>query len=313
MDCNAVASCSARPVRRSRMLQGDVVQGDVVHWLNALPIDQPFDVVIADPPYNIGKDFGETKDSLPLAEYVDWTMAWLSRAIDLLAPNGIAYVYGFPEILAHIAVQFPLEQQRWLAWHYTNKTVAASKFWQRSYESILCLWRNGRKKPDLEIDQLREPYTPGVLKADGKKRAGTKSRFGSGKETTYRLHRNGALPRDILKVPALAGGAGNRERWFWCEDCGDAFPPKESRQHHDHETWKHATQKPMRLTKKLLMSRINGTSGRLLVPFAGSGSECVVAKLMAIPFVGVEINPHYVGFAQAWLRKTKRGAMECGS
>lgn len=291
-----------RASQRSRILQGDVV-----HWLNALPLDQPFDVVIADPPYNIGKDFGETRDSMPLSEYVKWTMTWLSRAIDLLTPNGIAYVYGFPEILAHIAVRFPLERQRWLAWHYTNKTVAASKFWQRSHESILCLWRNGRKKPDLEIDQLREPYTPGVLKADGKKRAGTKSRFGGGKETTYRLHRNGALPRDILKFPALAGGAGNKERWFWCEDCGDAFPPKESRQHQDHETWKHATQKPMRLTKKLLMSRINGNSGRLLVPFSGSGSECVVAKLMAIPFVGVEINPHYVDFAQAWLRKTKRG------
>jgi len=31
-------------------------------------------------------------------------------------------------------------------------------------------------------------------------------------ETTYTAHERGALPRDVLKVPALAGGAGRKER-----------------------------------------------------------------------------------------------------
>jgi site-specific DNA-methyltransferase (adenine-specific) len=32
----------------------------------------------------------------------------------------------------------------------------------------------------------------------------------------------------------------------------------------------------------------------VLVPFAGSGSECLAAKNNGLPFVGIELNPEYV-------------------
>lgn len=82
-----------------------------------------FDVVIADPPYNIGKDFGNDTDQRQLEDYLAWTDKWLSICRDHLSDNGLIYVYGFAEILAHVAVRHPLEKQRWLVWHYTNKTV----------------------------------------------------------------------------------------------------------------------------------------------------------------------------------------------
>ena len=56
----------------------------------------------------------------------------------------------------------------------------------------------------------------------------------------------------------------------------------------------------MALTRRLLLSRINGT-GSLLVPFAGSGSECVAAQSLDVDYVGVEINEEYVHFAKEWL------------
>ena len=31
----------------------------------------------------------------------------------------------------------------------------------------------------------------------------------------------------------------------------------------------------------------------LVVPFAGSGSECVLANIIKVPFLGIEINPEY--------------------
>jgi site-specific DNA-methyltransferase (adenine-specific) len=34
--------------------------------------------------------------------------------------------------------------------------------------------------------------------------------------------------------------------------------------------------------------------GYVLVPFAGSGSECVSAKHLNMPFVGIELNPDYI-------------------
>ena len=285
------------PIFESRLMQGDSTE-----ILRTLPVVHKFDLIIADPPYNIGKDFGNDSDRRPLKDYIDWTQDWLGACFDLLSDNGIIYVYGFPEILAHIAVKYPIDKQRWLAWHYTNKTVPTTQFWQRSYETILCLW-HADTRPALEIEQIREPYTDSYKNNIGKIRASTDSRFGGdrGKKTIYKDH-GGALPRDVIKIPALAGGAGACERWFLCRDCGyKIFPPTCLNEHRGHDILKHPTQKPMALTRRLLESRINGHGGRVLIPFAGSGSECVVAQKLGIDWLGIELNPDYVDFAEKWL------------
>ena len=283
-----------------------IILGDVLGVLGNLGNDRKFDVIIADPPYNIGKNFGNNYDRRQMSDYVAWSQEWLSKCFDVLEEDGLIYVYGFPEILARIAVLFPVEEQRWLAWHYTNKAVPSSKFWQRSHESILCLWKPGKKRPALEIDQIRVPYSSNFLKCAGRKRAATASRYGgkNGKVTTYQAHDNGALPRDVISVPALAGGAGAVERWFMCRDCkNQIFPPAEISHHRSHDTLKHPTQKPKELTRQLLLSRINGRGGNALIPFAGSGSECVVAYEIGANFLGIEINPEFVDFAKKWLQK----------
>ena len=75
-----------------------------------------------------------------------------------------------------------------------------------------------------------------------------------GKKTIYQAHPKGALPRDVLKVPALAGGAGYSERWFYCKDCNRLCFPNETEAHLEHNIIKHPTQKPAELTKKLITS-----------------------------------------------------------
>lgn len=284
-------------------MKSRIEEGDVLEIVPRLRTE--FDVIIADPPYNIGKDFGNNNDNMGLQDYVRWSVDWIECCRARLAAGGVMYIYGFPEVLAHVAVQFPIDQQRWLQWHYTNKAVPSSRFWQRSHESILCLWRPDEARPTLEIDQIREPYTEGFLKgSSGKERAGTHSRYGGkhGRKTIYNAHKNGALPRDVIKVPALAGGAGVVERWFVCHDCGgQIFPPAAIGDHREHEILKHPTQKPSELTRRLLRSRVNGKPSNVLIPFAGSGSECVVAKQEGINYLGVEINPEFVDFGRQWL------------
>ena len=294
---NAVRKSVRRVNPSSRLIQGDVI--DV---LKRQSTRNKYDVIIADPPYNIGKDFGNGGGKMSEKDYVAWCKKWLSLCFRLLDDDGILYVYGFSEILARISVLYPLEKQRWLVWHYTNKTVPSSKFWQRSHESILCLWKSDTA-PVLEVEQIREPYTEGYKVNIGRTRAGTKSRFGNGKETMY-LDNGGALPRDVLKIPALAGGAGACERWFMCYDCErNVFPPSKINEHRDCSTMKHPTQKPMELTRRLIQSRINGKSGRLLIPFAGSGSECVVANQIGVKWLGIELNREYVEFANKWIEQ----------
>ncbi len=286
-----------------------ILQGDFLKVSQTWGHGEEFDVIIADPPYNIGKNFGNDSDRRPLEDYLNWSEQWMDICFRHLADDGIMYVYGFSEILARIAVRFPIEKQRWLIWHYTNKTVPRLKFWQRSHESILCLWKANR--PALQIDQIREKYSDHYLKCIGKPRRETKCRYNrNGNQSTYNGHENGALPRDVLKIPALAGGAGRSERWFLCRTCRHRIlPPAMLPAHDGHDILKHPTQKPMKLTCKLMLSRVNGTGGRVLIPFAGSGSECVVAKCLGLEFIGVELNTEYAEFARKWL--AHKEALSC--
>lgn len=239
-------------------------------------LDNSVDIIICDPPYNIGKDFGNNKYKEPMDEYLKWCDSWLKECIRILKPTGTLYIYGFSEILAFIRVRIPIHV-RWIIWHYTNKVTPSLKYWQRTHESILCCSKNER--PNFNRDDVREPYTNTFLKnAAGKVRRATKGRFSKGdKETVYKAHKNGALPRDVIKISALAGGAGKKERV--------ALPGQKP----------HPTQKPLALCEKLIKACMNKDGETMMVvPFAGSGSECVAAKKIGINFIAYEINQDYI-------------------
>ena len=248
----------------------EIIHGDTIQILPTLEAESA-QMIIADPPYNIGKDFGNNSDKQPMEEYLSWCEKWIHECLRILKPNGTMFIYGFSEILALILSKIPHHiHRRWVIWHYTNKNVPSLNFWQRSHESIIVLWKNDKV---FHRDEIREAYTEGFLNgAAGKERKATKGRFSKGdKKTTYTAHANGALPRDVIKIPALAGGAGMNERVD------------------------HPTQKPLLLCDKLIRScKQSHTEGYVLVPFAGSGSECVAAKRNRLPFIGIEINPDYI-------------------
>jgi len=244
-----------------------VILGDCTLKLKELS-DDSTDIIIIDPPYNIGKDFGNNSDKQTMDDYLKWCDIWIAECIRILKPSGTMYIYGFSETLAFIRVRININV-RWIIWHYTNKVTPSLKFWQRTHESILCCYKN---TPHFNRDDVREPYTDSFLKnAAGKTRKATKGRFSNGEtETVYNAHENGALPRDVIKIPALAGGAGKNERV------------------------NHPTQKPLALCEKLIKASKNGDDTLLVVPFAGSGSECVAAKKEKVNFIAYEINEDYV-------------------
>ena len=290
-------------VKRTKSLPlNKIILGDATTELKKLP-DESCDVIVIDPPYNIGKDFGNNLDKRELSEYVAWCKEWISECIRVMKPAGTMFIYGFSEILAHLSVEIPINK-RWLIWHYTNKNVASLNFWQRSHEAIICAWK---EKPIFNRDEVREPYTEGFLNgAAGKVRKGTLGRFSkNGLETVYKAHEGGALPRDVIKIPALAGGAGMVERWFLCKTCNDVFEPRQLQKHEKHEIVKHPTQKPLELSRKLIRSAMPKKDGVVLVPFVGTGSECVAAKELGQSYIGYEINPDYVRMAEKMIGNTK--------
>jgi len=285
--------------RNNKLPLNKIILNDAVEELRKLP-NECCDVIILDPPYNIGKDFGNNIDKREMNEYIRWSKSWINESIRVLKPTGTMFIYGFSEILARLSIEIPINK-RWLIWHYTNKNVASLNFWQRSHESIICAWKDSRI---FNRDEVREPYTEGFLNgAAGKIRKGTAGRYSTkGQETVYNAHKGGALPRDVIKVPALAGGAGMNERWFICNTCGrNVFSPRELKNHIGHEIIKHPTQKPLEICRRLIKSAMPKEGGVVLVPFVGSGAECAAAKELNQNYIGFEINPDYVKIAEKTL------------
>lgn len=215
----------------------------------------------------------------------------------LLKPTGTLFIYGFDEILAHISTMLPYDRQRWLVWHYTNKNVANLDFWQRSHESIICAWKD---RPLFNTDEVREPYTDGFVKGSaGRKRPITGTGRGGQKESVYNANPLGALPRDVIAVPALAGGSALPERIMWCETCGTMVDPHLRKDHLQHDLLVHPTQKPRKLTERLIKSCRPEGEFNVLIPFYGSGSECLVVKEMGGKFLSFDLNERYVKMARA--------------
>lgn len=266
---------------------------DVIEGLKLIE-DESVDVVLIDPPYNISKDFVINKDNLVLNEYIKWSRKWLDESIRILKPTGSLYIYGFSEILAHISVNLNLEK-RWLIWHYTNKTVPSYKSgWQRSHESIIYAWKD---KPIFNVDSIRIPYTETFLKnSAGKKRTSSETARYGNKEGVYNAHELGALPRDVFTgISTLAGGAGTKERYFLLDD--KFYLPKKMKELSKNDkkrVIKHPTQKPFKLTEKLLLSSKPKENGFVVIPFSGSGAEGVVCKKLNLNFIGFDINETYV-------------------
>lgn len=249
--------------------------------------DSSIDIAIADPPYN-KTDYGVGFSVMPFKDYFAWCETWLLECLRVLKPNGTLFVYGYDEILARISSMLPIEKQRWLIWHYRNNAIPNAHFWQRTHQSIICSWKSG--KPKFNLDAVREPYTKAYLKQSGKVVPPRKHKYArnGGKEFIARAHPNGALPRDVFSIPL-----SKSDRIIYCNTCSHIVNPRKRKEHEQHDLLIHPTQKPSILTKKLILSCKPEGEFNVLVPFCGSGSECIETLKLGGRFFTFELNPDY--------------------
>lgn len=56
-----------------------IILGDSIQILKSIK-DKSVDLIFADPPYNIGKDFGNNKDKWnSVSEYIEWCKKWINE------------------------------------------------------------------------------------------------------------------------------------------------------------------------------------------------------------------------------------------
>ncbi|WP_373088141.1 site-specific DNA-methyltransferase [Sneathiella sp.] len=131
--------------------------GDATAEMARLPAGS-IDLIVADPPYNLGKDYGNNIDIKTRAAYQDFTEAWLREAVRLLRPGGSLYCFMGVKFIARLYVMLEetlgLTPQGWITWHYTQGMGRKRGFSPR-HEDIL--WFSKGETAAFNLDDVRVP------------------------------------------------------------------------------------------------------------------------------------------------------------
>ncbi|MBD3308352.1 hypothetical protein GF339_18085 [candidate division KSB3 bacterium] len=108
---------SSTPTIEEDTLCNVVHHGDALKILKQYP-DESIDVVFADPPYNLDKNYTVYDDEQTDYQYVEWCNAWLAEYVRILKPTGSLFVLNLPRWSMHHAdfLHQHLYFQNWIVW-----------------------------------------------------------------------------------------------------------------------------------------------------------------------------------------------------
>jgi site-specific DNA-methyltransferase (adenine-specific) len=94
-----------------------IYQGDAIEILRQYP-NESVDLVFADPPYNLDKDYTIYDDEQADHKYVEWCNSWLAEYIRILKPTGSLFVLNLPHWALYHAdfLNRHLYFQNWIVW-----------------------------------------------------------------------------------------------------------------------------------------------------------------------------------------------------
>ena len=234
------------------------VCGDCFEVLPLLPRGCA-DLLIADPPYNLTKDYhGARFHRMDAAAYADYTVRWLEAALPVLKPGGSVYVCC--DWRSSLVIGPVLEERLRLRSRITwqrEKGRGAAHNWKNALEDIWFATLSEDYYFDADaVRQRRRVLAP--YRQDGQPKDWAETADGRFRDTAPSNF------WDDLSIP------------YW------SMP----------ENTAHPTQKPEKLMAKLILASCP-PGGVVLDPFLGSGSSAVTAKKLGRHFLGIEQNSRY--------------------
>jgi site-specific DNA-methyltransferase (adenine-specific) len=218
--------------------------------------DGAIDLIVADPPYGLGKDYGNDSDKLDANAYLQWVEQWVDAALPKLKATGSLYIFltwrYSPEIFVMLKQRMTMMNE--IIWDRRVPSMGGST---RSYSSVhdTIGFFVKQKGYYFDLDAIRIPYDVET------KKARSRSIFVGSKWLEM-----GYNPKDLWSV---------------------------SRLHREHpERADHPTQKPLEIVERMIKASCP-PGGIVLDPFMGSGTTAVAAKRCGRDFVGFELNQEY--------------------
>lgn len=107
-----------------------IIIGDCLSVLARLPAGC-VDLIVADPPYNIGYKYDRYDDSQKHEDYCAWTEQWMLMCKRVLSASGSMYVAIGDDYAAELRIigrQIGLTLRNWIVWYYTFGQNTKKKF-----------------------------------------------------------------------------------------------------------------------------------------------------------------------------------------
>lgn len=137
--------------------QAEIITGDAINALQTFASDS-VDLVIADPPYNLGKDYGNNHDLKGFEEYLEFSRSWLREAYRILKPTGTIYVFMGVRFISYLYDMLDQELgmffNSWITWHYTQG-MGRTKGFSPRHDDILMFTKTEQFK--FRLDSVRVP------------------------------------------------------------------------------------------------------------------------------------------------------------
>lgn len=232
------------------------------------------DLIFADPPYNIGKDFGNNKDAWESTEaYIAWCREWIDECFRILKDDGTFYfmtaTQHMPYLDIYVSRRYHVISR--IIWTYDSSGVQSKSNYGSLYEPILMAGKHPKSKYTFNYEDILVEAKTGARR----------------KLIDYR--KDPPRPYNTTKVP------GN----VW------EFPRVRYKMD---EYENHPTQKPEALLERIIKASSNA-GDVVLDPFAGSFTACAVAVRLGRRAIGIDVNEEYykIGLRRTGIATTYQG------
>lgn len=231
---------------------GRLYQGDCLELMSEMEPGS-VDLVFADPPFNLGKMYGDHfNDATSETEYLRWSKEWIEAGCDLLSPGGAFFLYNIPkwnipngQVFNNLGMNF----RHWIAIDIKFGLPIQGKLYPAHYSMLYFTKGKPRTftRPRLPIDVCR--HCGGDIK-------------------DYGGHRNKLHPDGIN-----------------LSDVWNDIPPVRHRRTKN----RGANELSEKLLERVLTIASN-PGDTVFDPFGGSGTTYAVAERMHRDWVGVELG-----------------------
>ncbi|KAF5434059.1 site-specific DNA-methyltransferase (adenine-specific) [Candidatus Methanophagaceae archaeon] len=243
-----------------------IILGDVLDILTGEIANRSIDLIFADPPYNIGKNFMDLPDKWDSDEsYLKWCYKWLELCIKKLKSNGSMYVMTATQHMPYfdLFLRDKVTILSRIVWYYDSSGVQAKNYFGSLYEPILHCVKDKNNYTFNSEDISVEAKTGAVRKLiDYRKSMPT-------------VYNSKKVPGNVWEIPRV------RYRMAEYEN--------------------HPTQKPTALLERIIKASSN-EGDIVLDPFSGTFTTSFVAKQLKRKSIGIEMQEEYVKIGLRRLR-----------